>query len=56
MQEESENLDLHHDRRIALQELHFEGRKLEKLRVSKTKIDADQEPKNLSQSSWWSCD
>ena len=43
MQEESGNSDLYHDRRIALEELHFKGRKLEKLRVSKTKIDVDQE-------------
>ena len=27
--------------------------KLEKLGVSKTKIDAVREPKNLDQSSWW---
>ena len=56
MQGESENSDLYHDRRIAVEELHFKGRKLEKLTVSKTKIDVDQESKNLSQSSWWGCD
>ena len=60
MQEESETFkifsDLYHDRRIALDELHFKGIKLEKLGVSKTKIDAVKESNNLSQSSWWGCD
>ena len=51
MQEESETFkilsDLYHDRRIALDELHFKGIKLEKLGVSKTKIDAVKESNNL---------
>ena len=51
LQEESETfkilLDLYHDRRIALDELHFKGIKLEKLGVSKTKIDAVKESNNL---------
>ena len=50
MQEESETFkmfsDLYHDRRIALDELHFKGTKLGKLRVSKTKIDAVEESNN----------
>ena len=50
MQEESETFkilsDLYHDRRIALDELHFKGIKLEKLGVSKTKIDAVKESNN----------
>ena len=60
MQEESETFkifsDLYHNRRIALDKLHFKGTKLEKLGVSKTKIDAVKESNNLSQSSWWGCD
>ena len=60
MQEESETFkilsDLYHDRRIALDELHFKGIKLEKLGVSKTKINAVKETNNLGQSSWWDCD
>ena len=51
LQEESETfkilLDLYHDRRMALDELHFKGIKLEKLGVSKTKIDAVKESNNL---------
>ena len=51
MQEESETFkilsDLYHDRRIALDELHFKGIKLEKLGVSKTKIDAVKESNNV---------
>ena len=35
--------DLYHDRRIALDELHFKETKLEKLGVSKTNIDAVKE-------------
>ena len=60
MQEESETCkifsDLYHDRRIALEELHFKGTKLEKLGVSKTKIGVVKESNNLGQSSWWSSD
>ena len=56
MQEESETCkifsDLYHDRRIALEELHFKGTKLEKLGVSKTKIGVVKESNNLGQSSW----
>ena len=56
MQEESETFkifsDLHHDRRIALEELHFKGTKLEKLGVSKTKIDMVKESNDLGKSSW----
>ena len=57
MQEESETFkifsDLYHDRRIAQDELHFKGTKLEKLGVSKRKIDTVKELNNLCQSSWW---
>ena len=59
MQEKSETCkifsDLYHDRRIELDKLHFKGRKLEKLIVSKTKIDAVKESNDLGQSSWWGC-
>ena len=48
--------DSYHDRRIAVDELHFTGIKLEKLGVSKTKIDAVKESNNLDQSSWWGRD
>ena len=51
MHEESETFkifsDLYHDKRIALDELHFKEAKLEKLGVSKTKIDAVKESNNL---------
>ena len=57
MHEKSETFkifsDLYHDKRIALDELHFKEAKLEKLGVSKTKIDAVKESNNLGQSSWW---
>ena len=60
MQEESETFkifsDLYHGRRIALEELHFKGTKLEKRGVSKTKIDVVKESNNLGQSSWWGSD
>ena len=41
---------------IALDELHFKETKLEKLGVSKTKIDVVKDSNNLDQSSWWGCD
>ena len=37
----------------ALDELYLKEIKLEKLGVSKTKIDAVKESNNLGQSSWW---
>ena len=50
MQEESKTLkifsDLYHDRRIALDELHFKRTTLGKLGVSKTKTDAVKESNN----------
>ena len=59
MQEKSETFkifsDLYHDRRIEPDKLYFKGRKLEKLIVSKTKIDAVKESNDLGQSSWWGC-
>ena len=60
MQEESETFkmfsDLYHDRRIALDKLHFKGTKLEKLGISKTKIDVVKESNDLGQSYCWGCD
>ena len=60
MQEESETFkmfsNLYHDRRIALDKLHFKGTKLEKLGISKTKIDVVKESNDLGQSYWWGCD
>ena len=54
MQEESEIFKifsgLYHDRRIALDDLHFKGTKLEKLGVPKIKIEAIKESNNLGQS------
>ena len=47
--------DLHHDRRIARDELTFTSSELEKLGVSKTKIDEIKVSNNLGQSSWWGC-
>ena len=47
--------DLHHDRRIARDELTFTSSKLEKLGVPKTKIDEIKESNNLGQSSWSGC-
>ena len=60
MQERSETFkifsDLYHDRRIPLDELRFQGTKLEKLGVPKTKTDAVKESNKLDQLSWWGCD
>ena len=57
MQEDSETFKifsgLYSQRIKALDELYLKEIKLEKLGVSKTKIDAVREPKNLDQSSWW---
>ena len=57
MQEESETFEIFSDlcsKRIkALDELYLKQIKLEKLGVSKTKIDAVKELNNLGQSSWW---
>ena len=41
--------------KLIVDKLHFKGRKLEKLIVSKTKIDAVKESNDLGQSSWWGC-
>ena len=57
MQEESETFekfsDLYRKRRIALVELYLKVIKLEKLGVSKTRINEVKESNNLGQSSWW---
>ena len=59
MQKQSETfeklLDLYRKRRTALDELYLKEIKLEKIGVSKTKIDEVKESNNLGQSSWWNC-
>ena len=56
MQEESETFKmfscLYHKRLNALYELDLKGKKLVRLGVSQTKIDAAKESSNLGQSSW----
>ena len=47
--------DLYYKRIDALSELRFKETKLEKLGVSKTKIDEIKESNNFGQSSWWNC-
>ena len=58
LQEESETfevfLDLYHKRLDALYELDLKARRLEKLGVSRARIDETKEKNNLGQSSWWS--
>ena len=58
--EESESFkifsDLYYDRRIEPDELRFKVIKLEKLGVSKAKIDAVKKSNNLGLSSSWGCD
>ena len=57
MQEESETFKmfsrLYRKRLNALYELDLKGKKLVRLGVSQTKIDAAKESSNLGQSSWW---
>ena len=58
VQEESETfevlLDLYDKRLDALYELDLKARRLEKLGVSRARIDETKEKNNLGQSSWWS--